>query len=405
MIQLNKNNTIKLGEIVDVVDTLHATAPLSEIKTDYKMIRTSDIRNGVLNTDTMRSVSKETYDEWTRRAKLEVGDVILSREAPMGEVGKVLRNDVKYFLGQRTLRLKTIDNNILDQGYLYQVLKSDYVQKQLRISDRTGSNVGNIRIPVLKEIILPLPSKKTQTSISGILSNIDDKIELNRKVNEELERIASTIYNYWFVGFNFPNKNNLPYRSNKGRMVYSEVLKRDIPAGWEVKKLEEIAEIKRGTIITEKNTCEGKIKVVASGLNFSYYHNQSNRPEFTITVSGSGANAGYVNFWLEPIWASDTTTVLGNTVGETILLYHFLKSMQTVIYGYAKGSAQPHVYPSDISDFLYPVPDNETLNRFNTQVKPLFCQIQKNNNESAQLEELRDFLSPLLMNGQVMVEN
>jgi len=100
----------RLGDVVEVVDTLHATAPVVENDTQYKMIRTANVRDGHLLTDTMKCVTEETYDKWTRRGTLEVGDVILTREAPMGEVGIIKRNDVRYFLGQRTLRLRPVSD-------------------------------------------------------------------------------------------------------------------------------------------------------------------------------------------------------------------------------------------------------------------------------------------------------
>jgi type I restriction enzyme M protein len=125
---------------------------------------------------------------------------------------------------------------------------------------------------------------------------------------------------------------------------------------WELVKLGEVAEVKKGKSITQKDTQEGNIKVVAGGIDFAYLHNEANRPENTITISASGANAGFVNFWREPIFASDCTTVLGKTEIETFYFLNILKHLQEEIYAMARGSAQPHVYPKDIAQLKIPLP-------------------------------------------------
>ncbi|MDR2382485.1 MAG: restriction endonuclease subunit S [Prevotellaceae bacterium] len=189
--------------------------------------------------------------------------------------------------------------------------------------------------------------------------------------------MAKTIYEYWFV--------------------------QNADEKWEKKSLGEIAEVIRGTMITEKQTKEGKVKVVAGGIDFSYYHSESNRKENTITLSGSGANAGFVNFWREKIFASDCTTVRGKTDLDTLLIYQHLKANQENIFRSAKGSAQPHVYPSDIKQILfYDIPLD-----FKGKISPIFLKINQqifvNQQEIINLTSLRDYLLPLLMNGQASV--
>jgi type I restriction enzyme S subunit len=189
--------------------------------------------------------------------------------------------------------------------------------------------------------------------------------------------MAKTVYEYWFV--------------------------QKADEKWKKKSLGEMAEVVRGTMITEKQTKEGNIKVVAGGIDFSYYHSESNREENTITVSGSGANAGFVNFWREKIFASDCTTVRGKTDFDTLLIYQHLKANQDNIFRSAKGSAQPHVYPSDIKQILfYDIPLD-----LKTKINPLFSKLNQqmsvNRQELQYLTTLRDYLLPLLMNGQVSV--
>jgi len=243
-----------------------------------------------------------------------------------------------------------------------------------------------------------------QQKIAKVLSTLDAKIELNNRINKELEAMAKTLYDYWFVQFDFPNVDGKPYKSSGGKMVYNEELKREIPEGWEVKKLGKYAEIKRGDLITEKETLEGNVKVVAAGINYSYLHSKYNREKNTITISGSGANAGHINFWREPIFASDCTTIRGQNDIDTIMILHHLYLLQDYIYSQAKGSAQPHVYPEDIKQLYYVIASEKLIDKYQKIILPTNEKIAINQHEIQHLTQLRDFLLPMLMNGQVSVK-
>ena len=127
-----------------------------------------------------------------------------------------------------------------------------------------------------------------------------------------------------------------------------------VESKYPLRKLRDIAEVKKGKSLTSSQAKDGNIKVVAGGIDFAFMHNESNRPANTITISASGANAGYVNYWREPIFASDCTTVRGNNDINTRFLYNFLLSIQEQIYYLQKGSAQPHVYPKDLELIMVP---------------------------------------------------
>ena len=246
---------------------------------------------------------------------------------------------------------------------------------------------------------------KTQRKIAKTLSDIDDKIEILHQINDNLAELAKTIYDYWFVQFDFPDENGKPYKTSGGKMVYNDILKREIPEGWEVEKLKKYAFIKKGTLITEKQAnTNGNIKVVSAGLDFSYYHDKSNFLENTITISASGANAGFINFWREPIFACDCTTVRGNNLTETLYIYQFLKILQDYIYQQAKGSAQPHIYPKDIEDLNIIIPNENKIKKYGEYVNDLNQKILLNLKEIQHLQSLRDWLLPMLMNGQISVE-
>ena len=139
-----------------------------------------------------------------------------------------------------------------------------------------------------------------------------------------------------------------------------------------IKKVEEL-EITKGTSITEKETTKGDIPVIAGGISPAYYHNQANRKGDVITISASGANAGFVNYFDEPIWASDCSTITSNNPKEVNIkyVYELLKSKQADIYYSQKGKSQPHVYPEDIAEFKLPFPDVNIQEKIVKEISPL----------------------------------
>lgn len=253
----------------------------------------------------------------------------------------------------------------------------------------------------IMDFLIPDFELKTQKKIADVLSAIDQKIELNNRINAELESMSKTLYDYWFVQFDFPDQNGKPYKSSGGKTVWNDMLRVNLPVHWEVSSFGEYAEVKKGDLITAKDANEGCVKVVAAGIDFSYTHSVANREKNTITISGSGANAGFVNFWREPIFASDCITVRGKTDAETILLFQSLKTLQDHILKQATGSAQPHVYPGDIKKLGIAVPPTKIIFEFQRLVLPLNEQIANNLRQNQVLTALRDWLLPMLMNGQI----
>ena len=292
-----------------------------------------------------------------------------------------------------------IKNGINPRFGYYTLLVSN-LRNRLR-----GSTQPFVSYDLLNDVKVYLPERKTQDNIAKVLSDLDAKIEINNKINSVLEGIAKTIYNYWFVQFDFPDENGKPYKTSAGKMIYNDVLKREIPEGWIVKSLDKIAEIKRGKLVTAKTAnLKGNIKVISAGINYSYMHSISNREANTITISGSGANAGYINFWREPIFACDCTTVRGKSDAMTLILLGFLNMRQDYIFSQARGSAQPHVYPKDISVLKMALPDENLINKYGDLALSGNKKIANNLKENQKLADLRDWLLPMLMNGQVTVK-
>lgn len=329
---------------------------------------------------------------------LKKADVIISARGTVGalaQIGKEMAFNQSCF----GLRAKP---EYITNDFLFYALKN-YIKNFKAKS--TGSVFETINISSFDLMKLSVPCLKKQQSIAAVLSALDKKIALNKQINARLEEMAKTLYDYWFVQFDFPDANGKPYKSSGGEMVFDETLKREIPKGWEVKSLGDWAEIRKGTLITEKTAnTNGDIKVISAGVDFSYYHDVANRPKNTITISASGANAGFVNFWREPIFACDCTTITNSVIGRTLYILNFLKIVQDFIYQQARGSAQPHVYPKDIEGLKIIVPPDLLLKRFSEFVENWNLKIANNEKQNHHLTQLRDFLLPMLMNGQVSVE-
>lgn len=163
---------------------------------------------------------------------------------------------------------------------------------------------------------------------------------------------------------------------------------------WEKVKLGDMQnlQIKKGSLITKKQTKQGNIKVVAAGLNYSYLHNTSNRPKNTITISASGANAGFVNFWNEEIFASDCTTINADFEPTIRYVYYALKLIQNSILALARGTAQPHVYPNDIENIKIPLPPLPTQENIAQILSTLDKKIELNTRINTELESMAKLL-------------
>ena len=226
------------------------------------------------------------------------------------------------------------------------------------------------------------------------------KIQYSSPINDNLEKMAKQLYDYWFVQFDFPDENGRPYKSSGREMVWNEKLKRKIPKDWYVKSIGDFANVRKGTTITKAQTQNGSIKVVAAATSFSFLHNEANRSEYVITISSSGANAGYINFWREPIFASDCSTVQGNFIEITLYCYYWLLYFQETLFNQQIGAAQPHVYPEHISKIPIVIPPNHILNKIKDCMVSINMQQHMVEQEIEELTKQRDELLPLLMNGQ-----
>ncbi len=378
----------RLGDIAEIIDCPHSTPKWTS--EGIFAVRNFNLSNGRIVKEKVSYVSRKTFEERTKRAMPQKGDCILSREAPIGSVG-YLSTDEQICLGQRVVLihpLDTIDNRFL----LYQLI-SAAVQKQFKQSNGTGSTVSNLRIPLIKSTLVSLPDKNTQTRIASILSAYDDLIENNEKRIKILEEMAQRLYQEWFVKFKFPGH-------EKVRFVDSETEYGKIPDGWEVKRLGDEIQIKKGKNITRDTIVDGDVPVVAGGLEPAYFHNIPNTKGPVVTVSASGANAGFTRLYFQNIWASDCSYIDTNLNEHVYFFYLFLKNKQEEISQLQRGSAQPHVYPKDLMELQLVHAPTKIMENFSENISPIFDLVGKLKYKNNNLSKIRDLFIPQIVTGK-----
>ncbi|MGM8886486.1 restriction endonuclease subunit S [Psychrobacter sp. 1U2] len=294
-----------------------------------------------------------------------------------------------------------IDPQEADYEYIYYFLKTQY--KALRsLSSGVRKNLNSNDI---KNYSIRLPDTiSEQIAISQTLKSLDKKIELNNQINAELEAMAKTLYDYWFVQFDFPDVDGRPYKSSGGKMVYNEVLKREIPEGWNngiIKDIiDKVPSSNRVSAKEFKDTGEYPIIDQSQGFICGFTDDESTviRPETAHVIFGDHTRVvKLVNF--NYARGADGTQVLiaKSDKVPSYLFYQIVSDIDLSNYGYAR-------HYKFLKDTKCVIPSKLVAQRFQKKVKPFHEKIRDNIFQNQQLEELRDWLLPMLMNGQVTVK-
>lgn len=415
------SEVVNLEELcTGIIDCPHSTPKWQD--KGIPVIRNYNLKDGKIDCTNLSFVSEEDYKERVKRAIPEESDIIISREAPMGVVG-IVPKEFQCCLGQRLVLLK-IDKSKCLPKYLLYTLMSEYVQVQIRRINQTGSIVSNLNISSLKELKIPLHIFEEQRKIANILSAIDDKIQINHQINQELEAMAKTLYDYWFVQFDFPDQNGKPYKSSGGKMVYNPELKREIPEGWEVETLKDFeSKIITGKTPSRANSDNfgGEIPFITigdiRGNTFIYSTSetltdlgasvQQNKylPEGSLCVSCI-ATVGEIGFTTEWSHANQQiNSIVFEDETNRYYLYFALKNYFENANASAKtGNTFTNMNKEDFSGIRIILPRNEIKNNFHKITEPYFAQIKCLQGQNQELTQLRDWLLTMLMNGQVKVE-
>ena len=381
----------KLGDIVDLVIDYRGKTPLklggSWSNSGYRALSAKNIKTGqIVNEDSIRFVDEDLYHKWMKD-EVQRGDILITSEAPFGQI-YFWDSEEKIVLSQRLFCLRL--SNVVYPQFVYYYMTTHAFQHELD-GRATGTTVVGLRQPELMKCRVKLPSYNNQIVIASILKSLDDKIEVNRRINDNLEQQAQALFKSWFVDFE-------PFKD--GEFVESELGM--IPKGWRVGKLGELCTFKRGKNLLTKDAIDGGVPVVAGGLEPSCYHNVSNTKSPVVTVSGSGANAGFMRMYYQEVWASDCSFI-DTTCKNLLFVYCFLAVNRRLLRHAQTGAVQPHVKPSDIHDFDIVIPPQAIIEEFQTKIEESI-QLRGNiEKENIRLATLRDTLLPKLMSGELNV--
>ena len=385
----------KLGEIAEI---------------NASSIKSSDKIDEILYLDTA-NITENRIDTLQRfglkkapsRAQRKVKDntIIFSTVRPNQSHFGIMKNPASNLIvssGFAILDIKKPDE--FNADYLYYNLTQPFILNYLQtVAQNQVSSYPSINPSDLANLNLSFPPFSEQKKIASVLSTLDEKIALNRRINANLEQMAKRLYDYWFVQFDFPNSDGKPYKSSGGKMFYNAALKREIPDGWEVKSCSDFFELGNGK--DYRHLQSGKIPVYGSGgfmcgITDFLFDGES----VLFPRKGTLNNIMYKN---EKFWTVDT------------MFYSKMKIQHSAIYVYytAKkfdfsslntGTGVPSMTSVIIKGLPIIQPPQKIIDNFDCIVQSYYKKIHKNEQESAKLTVLRDKLLPLLMNGQVEVK-
>jgi type I restriction enzyme S subunit len=407
---------VKSGRIEDItsaiIDYRGRTPPKSS--SGIKLLTAKVIKDGTIVENRLEYISEETYLWWMRRGFPQQWDILLTTEAPLGEVS-LLRTPEPVALAQRVILLRG-NPAIVDQFYLFAALRSPLMQDRLR-QRSTGTTVLGIKQRELRKVEVPLPPLQTQRKIAAVLSAYDDLIENNNRRIKILEEMAQRIFREWFVDFRYPGHKGVPLvNSDMGPM----------PKGWRVARMDEIADVVdclhtkkpsavedgEGILLQLFNIGSGGVIEVSQFYRISAadYEEWSSRIELhegdcVITNVGRVAAVGQIPRGLKAVAGRNMTAVRPRSVPPTYLLQYLLSEhMEHEVRKKGdSGSIMDALNVKGIVRLSVPVPTHDLVLRFEERCRPLRRSMELIVVQQRNLRETRDLLLPRLISGEVDV--
>ena len=432
---MSKWKKVKLSTLCSRIgDGLHGTPNYIECG-DIFFINGNNIKGGkIIVDDETKRVTQEELDK--NFVELNSNSLLLSIIGTLGNMA--FFNGENVMLGKSVAYLNFKTN--INRFYFY-YFQLPNIQKYF-YDVATGSTIKNLSLKSLQEFEVPLPDNNEYQKIAAVLSALDDKIELNNRINAELEEMAKTLYDYWFVQFDFPNSPLLeggqnsenfdgvfkPYKSSGGKMVYNETLKREIPEGWEVKTVGDYCKSTGGFAFksswwTDNGMPVVKIKDIQedytinlSGLAFVDISDKNIDDKFKakpgdVLIAMTGATVGkyaIVPYTEKPLYVNQRVGYFNLGIKPEKKLPFLINSLnqkyfRESVFTLASGAAQPNISNEQINNIQLLLPSKEIIELYNKVFEPYYSKILLNQKQNQELSALRDWLLPMLMNGQVKV--
>ena len=359
--------------------------------------------------------------------QLKKGQVALTKDSETRDdigISTYIADDFENVILGYHCALISPNKDILDGCYLNALLHTDYAKKYFACNASGSGQRYALSVEALNSFPVPIIPLHEQKQIGEIFSALDKKIELNRQINQNLEAMAKQLYDYWFVQFDFPNEEGKPYKSSGGKMVWNEKLKREIPEGWDISLIKDIATTYSGG--TPKSTNieyydNGEIAWINSGeLNSPIITKTTNYitkcglenssaklyPSNSILVAMYGATAGKVSLLTFEACSNQAVCGVIPTIENMLYYVYFhISSLYSHFITLSTGSARDNISQDTIKNILLPIPTRNILKLFDEKIGSIYQTIVNNYQQIDSLTKQRDELLPLLMNGQVSVNS
>lgn len=361
-----------------------------------------------------KTISEEALKNSSTKL-LKINDIIISARGTVGAMA-MLKEEMAFNQSCFGLRSKDV---YLNQDYLYYYLK--YYIKSIK-SKTQGSVFETINLSTFDMLDIDIIDMRYQDKIAHILSAVDNKIELNIKQNKEIDTLTRTIYDYWFTQFEFPDKTNQPYMSSGGRMFWNEKLKRDIPVGWKDGRIENLGEVILGgtpkTSVKKNYSDHGIAWITPNDLSnkSDMYISHGERDISEIGLESSSAKLmpsgsvllttrapiGYLAIAINEVCTNQGfKSIVPNEGLSSEYVFYTIKRNMPKIISLGSGTTFKEVSKDSLSNLEVILPDENVIDRFNKVIFPFAETRKKCELENKYLGNLREFLLPLLMNGQV----
>lgn len=407
---------------IKVFDGTHDTP--KPLDSGFPLVTSKHIVGRNLDFSTAYFISENDYNSIQKRSAVSQWDVLFSMIGSVGEVYLEKNSIIPYAI--KNIGVFSCGDEFKAK-WLYYFLQSPHaithIKRYLNGAVQKFLPLGALRnFPIFE-------FNKNSKIITKVLSDLDTKIELNNRINRELEAMAKTLYDYWFVQFDFPNEQGKPYKSSGGKMLYNAVLKREIPEGWEVKLLGSEIEIQRGISYTSKEiNGEGIPMINLNSFNLdgtykpdgvkSYSGKYSEKNilksgDLLIAATDVTRNADIIgrailvpDYYSEDlVFSMDIAKIISSNIPSSFLMMLFNSShYHNYIKWYATGTLVLHLNLDGVSRYKTEIPSNNLLKMFDKFYLPIADRIYMTTKQNQQLSELRDWLLPMLMNGQVTVK-
>ena len=345
---------------------------------------------------------------------LKEGDIVFSRVGAIDRNTYVTKNENGWMFSGRCIRVRC-DKSKVNPLYLSYYFRMDSF-KRMMLNVSVGATMPSLNTDIMDTLPLELAERSEQDRIAKCLNNIDEKIRNNNHINSDLESMAKLLYDYWFVQFDFPDENGRPYKSSGGKMVWNKELKREIPEGWEVGSLYDIAEFINGLACQKYRPLDGthRLPVIKIGEMHNGFGTDVEWARDDVSDKHIIHDGDILFSWsasLEVMLWNKGTGVLNQHIFKVIPKtnkYYVLQQLSSYIGVFvrmaeARKTTMGHITTDHLNQSRIVIPPKRVVDMYGKSVDALYSKSLSCSSENQQLSSLRDFLLPMLMNGQVKV--